>query len=177
MKLVQDPSWGQHGRFWTPSRPPKLSQNRGFWESKRELMLREPKIAKFGSRLGENTIFTPSGYSRTLPKSNVNGCQQAFMLRLVSDIFKYRLWSVPEPLWGRKKTKNYDFWSHLGPQDGTKIGPETDLGGTLPLKCPHKSPGNNQMAPQSRPDPPNHPQKLQNEVQNDTPNEPAKALK
>ena len=33
-------SWCQHGRFWGPTWPPKGSQNRGFWGSKRVLNLR-----------------------------------------------------------------------------------------------------------------------------------------
>ena len=96
--LVQDPSWSHLVRFWTPTWRPKWTQNRYFFEPKRQLMLRcaENRPKCFRTHAGQCFVAfgPPNKAPEIVPKSIENRSQEASMLRPIFNTLKNHLQSL-----------------------------------------------------------------------------------
>ena len=72
-------------RFWTPTWPPKRTQNPHFFGSKRQLMLKRAKTQNLMRVLHLEHIFASPGRPKTHQKSMKNRSQEASMLRSFSN--------------------------------------------------------------------------------------------
>ena len=97
-------SLGQHGRFWEPTWIPKWKQNRHFFGSKSQVILRSPKKPKFHSRLSGAHILSFPGGAKTLQKSIENRSQEPSMLSLFFDTSKIASRALPGRLLEKKLT-------------------------------------------------------------------------
>ena len=70
----------QLGRFWSPTWPPKRTQNPHFFGSKRQLMLKRAKTQNLMRVLHLEHIFASPGHPKTHQKSMKNRSQEASML-------------------------------------------------------------------------------------------------
>ena len=95
--LVQDPSWSHLVRFWASTWSPKWTQNRYFFEPKRQLMLRcaENRPKCFRTHAGQCFVAfgPPNKAPEIVPKSIENRSQEASMLRPIFNTLKNRLQS------------------------------------------------------------------------------------
>ena len=88
----------QLGRFWTPTWPPKRTQNPHFFGSKRQLMLKRAKTQNLMRVLHLDHIFASPGHPKTHQKSIKNRSQEASMLSSFFNTSKNRSRSLPEGL-------------------------------------------------------------------------------